>query len=183
MSGSKRLSQAISEGDGISFIASVDGPDAARAAEREGAKAVLVHTADRAAIETVAAATSLPVLLYFADEEADAVPGVDAGVVHGDVDWLERAHAALANELELAIRVDDDEELEEVLERFDPEILVLTSGRGRNERLAHVLALLSDVPAGKLAIAELDDIDQGAIDELERAGCDAVLFGAPAAAG
>jgi hypothetical protein len=182
VSGSKRLSQAISEGDGISFIASVDGPDAARAAEREGAKAVLVHVADRAAIEPVAAATSLPVLVYFADEEADVVPGVDAGVVHGDVDWLERAHAALANDLELAIRVDDDEELEEVLERFDPEILVLTSGRG-NERLAHVLALLSDVPAGKLAIAELDDVDQRAIDELERAGCDAVLFGAPAAAG
>jgi hypothetical protein len=69
-----------------------------------------------------------------------------------------------------------------VLERFDPEILVLTSGRG-NERLSHVLALLSDVPAGKLAIAELDDVDQGAIDELERAGCDAVLFGAPGTAG
>ena len=182
MSGSKRLSQAISEGDGISFIASVDGPDAARAAERDGAKAVLVHAADRAAIEPVAAATSLPVLVYFADEEADAVPGVDAGVVHGDVDWLERAQAAFANELELAIRVVDEEQLEEVLERLDPEILVLTSGRG-NERLAHVLALLSDVPAGKLAIAELDDVDQEAIDELERAGCDAVLFGAPAAAG
>jgi hypothetical protein len=182
VTGSKRLSQAISEGDGISFIASVDGPDAARAAERDGADALLVYGADQAALEPVAAATSLPVLVYLAREAAESLPGADAVVVHGDVEWLERVQAALADELELAIRVHDDEHLEEVLERLDPEILVLASGGG-GERLGHVLALLSDVPAGKLAIAELDDVDQDAIDELERAGCDAVLFGASAASG
>jgi hypothetical protein len=182
VTGSKRLSQAISEGDGISFIASVDGPEAARAAERDGAKAVLVYGADQAALEPVAAATALPVLFYFAGERAESVPGADAIVVHGDVDWLERVQADLADEFELAIRVDDDEQLEEVLERVDPEILVLASNR-ESERLARVLGLLSDVPAGKLAIAELEDVDEDAIDELERAGCDAVLFGAPAATG
>jgi hypothetical protein len=182
VSGSKRLSQAISEGDGISFIASVDGPDAARAAEREGAKAVLVHSGGETKLEAVATAVRLPVVFVFDGQRAEAIRGADACVVEGDLDALERLHVELGNDFELAIRVDDDEELEEVLERFDPEILVLTSGRG-NERLSHVLALLSDVPAGKLAIAELDDVDQGAIDELERAGCDAVLFGAPTAAG
>jgi hypothetical protein len=182
VTGSKRLSQAISEGDGISFIASVDGPEAARAAERDGAKAVLVYAVDQAALAPVAAATSLPVLFYVAGERVESVPGADAVVVQGDVDWLERVQADLADELELAIRVDDDEQLEEVLERVDPEILVLGSDRN-DARLAHVLGLLSDVPAGKLAIAELEDVDEDAIDELERAGCDAVLFGAPAAAG
>jgi hypothetical protein len=182
VTGSKRLSQAISEGDGISFIASVDGPDAARAAERDGAKALLVYGTHHAALEPVAAATSLPVMFYFADEQAEAMPGVDACVVHGGIEWLERVQADLAHELELAIRVDDDEQLEEVLERLDPEILVLASGRG-DERLSRVLDLLSDVPAGKLAIAELEHVDEDAIDELERAGCDAVLFGAPAATG
>jgi hypothetical protein len=122
------------------------------------------------------------VLFYFAVERAESMPGADAVVVHGDVDWLERVQADLADELELAIRVDDDEQLEEVLERVDPEILVLASNRD-DERLARVLGLLSDVPAGKLAIAELEDVDHAAIDELERAGCDAVLFGAPANAG
>jgi hypothetical protein len=182
VTGSKRLSQAISEGDGISFIASVDGPNAARDAERDGAKAVLVYHAAQASLESVAAATTLPVLCYFADERAESVPGADAAVVYGDVDWLERVQADLSDELELAVRVDDDEQLEEVLERVDPEILVLASGSG-NDRLSRVLDLLSDVPAGKLAIAELEHVDQDAIDELERAGCDAVLFGAPADAG
>jgi hypothetical protein len=38
-----------------------------------------------------------------------------------------------------------------------------------------VLDLLSDVPAGKLAIADVHGITQVEIDELERAGVDAVL--------
>ena len=182
MSGSKRLSQAISEGDGISFIASVDGPDAAQAAERDGAKAVLVHSGDETKLEAVATAVRLPVVFFFDGQQVDAIRGADACVVEGDLALLERWHLSLADDFELAIRVEEEDRLEEVLERFDPEILVLASGGG-NDRLGQVLALLSDVPAGKLAIAELDDVDQGAIDELERAGCDAVLFGAPAATG
>ena len=38
-----------------------------------------------------------------------------------------------------------------------------------------MLDLLSDVPAGKLAIADLNVITQVEIDALERAGVDAVL--------
>ena len=46
---------------------------------------------------------------------------------------------------------------------------------GDGDRLEHVLDLLSDLPAGKLAIADLRDATQPQIDELERAGVDAVL--------
>jgi len=170
----KRLSQAISEGDGISLIVEVDGPDAARSAEEEGANAVLVFSGHEARLEPVAHATSLPVLFYFDGERAEAVRGADACVVHGDTDWLEQVHEELTHAFELAIRIEDDEQLEEVLERFDPEILVL-AGEGGDDRLEHVLHLLSDVPAGKLAIAEVGGVTAEEIRELERAGCDAVL--------
>jgi hypothetical protein len=122
------------------------------------------------------------VVFFFDGQQVDAIRGADACVIEGDLELLEHWHWDLADEFELAIRVEEEDRLHEVLERFDPEILVLASGRG-DERLERVLDLLSDVPAGKLAIAELDDVDQEAIDELERAGCDAVLFGAPASAG
>ena len=41
-----------------------------------------------------------------------------------------------------------------------------------------LLALLHDVPAGKLAIAELQDATPDDVAELERAGVDAVLVAA-----
>ena len=41
--------------------------------------------------------------------------------------------------------------------------------------LDRVLELLHDVPAGKLAIAELADASRDDVEELERAGVDAVL--------
>ena len=40
-----------------------------------------------------------------------------------------------------------------------------------------MLELLPDVPAGKLAIAELVDATREDVEELERAGVDAVLVG------
>jgi hypothetical protein len=39
-----------------------------------------------------------------------------------------------------------------------------------------VLDLLSNVPAGKLAIADVGAVTQAELDELERAGVDAVLM-------
>ena len=44
--------------------------------------------------------------------------------------------------------------------------------------LERLLDLLPDVPAGKLAIAELPRPSRDDVDELERAGVDAVLVGA-----
>ena len=66
-------------------------------------------------------------------------------------------------------------ELDEGIERFDPEVFVLAS-RNADEPLQHVLDLLSDVPAGKLVIADTGGATtQDELDELERAGIDAVL--------
>ena len=176
MTSATRLSQAISEGGGISLIVEVDGADSARAAEGGGANAVLVRSREES-LRPIAAATSLPVVFFFDGERAEAVQGADAYVVHGGTGWLEQVHAELAHSAELAILIDDEEQLEEVLERLDPAILLLTPGRG-DDRLPHVLGLLSDVPAGKLAIADLPGATPAEIHELERAGCDAVVVGA-----
>jgi indole-3-glycerol phosphate synthase len=65
--------------------------------------------------------------------------------------------------------VRDEEELEQALEELDPELFVLAGG------LEEVLDLLAEVPAGKLAIAELPTTTAEEIEELERAGMDAVI--------
>ena len=165
MTPSRRLSQAISEGDGISLIVQVERPDAARAAEADGAEAVL---APGDAIAAIRDATSLPVVSYLGDS-----PDGDACIVGADADW-EHLHEL---DIEIVVRVEQADELEEALERHDPEIFVLACGNSA-ERLERILDLLSDVPAGKLAIAELPGVTRDEIDELERAGCDAVLLGA-----
>lgn len=157
VTGPRRLSQAISEGDGISLIVAVDGPEAAQRAEADGAEALLAE-GDLGAIR---AASGLPIL-------TSGESAADARVV--------RAHDMfeLSDGVELVVRVENDEELEAVLERLDPELIVL-SARDAEDPLQHVLDLLSDVPAGKLAIADLREVTQIEIDELERAGVDAVL--------
>ena len=58
MTGARRFSQAISEGDGISVVVPVDGPGSARAAEEQGAEALALHEA----VHQVREATSLPLL-------------------------------------------------------------------------------------------------------------------------
>ena len=90
---------------------------------------------------------------------------------------LEHAYrAALDLGLECAVEVRDDEELEAALERVDPEIFLLAAGDGGDEGpLERALDLLQDVPAGKLAIAELPVSGRDEVAELERAGMDAVI--------
>ena len=166
MTPSRRLSQAISEGDGISLIVPVEQPEAARAAESDGAEALLARGT---AIPAIRKATSLPVVSYF----ESGAPAGDACIVGTEADW-EHLHAL---DVEIVVRVEHEDELEQALERHDPEIFVLAGGEA-DERLERVLSLLSDVPAGKLAIAELSRVTREEIDELERAGCDAVLVGA-----
>jgi indole-3-glycerol phosphate synthase len=80
--------------------------------------------------------------------------------------------------VELVVLVAREEELEEALEHFDPELFVLAAPEA-DDALAHVLDLLSDVPAGKLAIADIAGVTAEQIDELERAGFDAVLVREP----
>ena len=59
---------------------------------------------------------------------------------------------------------------------FDPEVFLLSVREDADDDpLAVVLELLQDVPAGKLAIAELRDATPDDVSELERSGMDAVL--------
>jgi hypothetical protein len=155
------LSHAIAEGDGISLVALVSDAETARAAEANGAEAVAV-VGDLAAVRE---ATTLPILCFWVSAGQDEIRHADACVVRAsDAEQVEAGA-----DLELALWVDDEEQLEEVLERFDPELLLL------NGTFESVLDLLADVPAGKLVIAELQETDEAVFEELERAGVDAVI--------
>src|SRR5204862_1144301 len=105
--------------------------------------------------------------------------GADACIVEaGSREWLEHVHLELGDRFELAVRIHDEDHLEAALEDFDPELFVLAA-RDEDDPLEHVLELLPDIPAGKLAIAELPVAGREEVAELERAGVDAVIVGAP----
>jgi indole-3-glycerol phosphate synthase len=181
VTGSRRLSQALSEGDGISVLVNVADAATAAAAEEQGAEGLVL---DRPA-PGVRDATGLPVLFRGESPDAASAAGADAWVLiaehhHDEEDELEEHYArALELGLECVIDVRDEEELETVLERVDPEIFLLSSREADDEEdaLDRVLELLPDVPAGKLAIAELPASTREEIVSLERAGVDAVLVG------
>ena len=162
MPGSRRLSQRISEGDGIAVIVCVDDAGSARDAEQQGAKAVAVA----APIDGIRSATTLPLLWIGggAPVEADAVA-------------IRPEDEVAATHLEAVVDVRDEEELELALERLDPEIFLLRADRIDDEAdpVDAVLELLPDVPAGKLAIAQVDVTSRDEVLALERAGIDAVL--------
>jgi NAD(P)H-dependent flavin oxidoreductase YrpB (nitropropane dioxygenase family) len=173
------LSQAISEGDGISLIATVRSAEGARAAEDAGAEGLILTAAEAGVSEE----TGLPILWRGGSPEAAASGGADAWVVvlaeaDDDEGSLEALHGRL-NELglELVVEVRDEEEVELALERLDPEIFLLSGGAGDadEEPLDRVLALLPDVPAGKLAIAATPATSREDVVALERAGVDGVL--------
>ena len=162
MAAPRRLSQAISEGDGISLIVEVDGAASAEEAENAGAKAI-VHGLGGGDARHIRAATTVPLIVFGED-------------THGVADACVVSVGAQAPQVdtELVFNVTNDEELEEVLERHDPEILLLAPG---GDGVEPVLELLADVPAGKLAIGVLWNPAADELAELERAGCDAVLVG------
>ncbi len=162
MPGSRRLSQRISEGDGISIIVCVADAAAAQHAEAQGAEAVAVS----ASIDGIREATSLPLLWIGGSTPADA----DAICIRPHDD-PEHDH------LESVVDVRDDEELELALERLDPEIFLLNAHHIDEDvdPLDAVLELLPDVPAGKLAIAQVEVSTREEVLALERAGVDAVL--------
>jgi NAD(P)H-dependent flavin oxidoreductase YrpB (nitropropane dioxygenase family) len=160
--GSRRLSQRISEGDGIAIIVCIHDADGAREAEREGAKALAVE----GAIDGIRAATSLPLLWIGTGTPSD----VDAVTIRPEDDHVH-------GELEAVVDVRDEEELELALEELDPEIFLLSAHEIDEDAdpLDAVLELLPDVPAGKLAIARVDVTSRDEVLSLERAGIDAVL--------
>jgi indole-3-glycerol phosphate synthase len=186
-----RFSQAISEGDGISVIPLLDGDVAtlAAAAELAGAEAVAVRSP--AEVERVRAASELPVLVLELIGRAEALrdmhaAGADACVlvfeqVADDDVLLEDLYAEAAElELDCALDVRDEDELEQALERVDPEILILSERDPEKgeEELERTLDLLPDVPAGKLVISGSRVVAREQVLALERAGVDAVLVGA-----
>jgi hypothetical protein len=177
----RRFSQAVSEGDGISLIARVSAADDVSRVENEGAEAVLVTAQDDGALAQIRDATNLPVLVAWPSGAGGPPPHVDACLL--DVGDDLGALAALTDELggayELAFRIDDEDRLEEALEELDPEIVVLAAPDAHGEEaLDRVLDLLPDVPAGKLAIAEVAGAAQEEVGALERAGFDGVIVDA-----
>jgi len=173
----RRLSQAIAEGDGISVLVEVGSGDAARRAQQRGAEGVVV----RGAHTMLGREVALPLLAYGPAPE-EAAESAAAAVVLAIEDEDDEALRGLADRcldlgLEVVVRIRDDEELERVLEHLDPEIVLLSAERAVTEQAAldRLLELLPDVPAGKLAIAELADASREDVEELERAGVDAVL--------
>jgi indole-3-glycerol phosphate synthase len=178
VNGARRFSQAISEGDGISIVVPVTDPDGARQAEDEGAEAIAIH----GAVHAVREATSLPLLWRPHGQPRDAhAAEADACVLvyaelEDDDGRLEGAYReAVELGLECAIEVRDEEELAAALERLDPEIFLLAGAGGDEGPLEWALDLLQDVPAGKLAIADLPVSGRDEVAELERAGMDAVI--------
>lgn len=179
MSAGRSFSHAIAEGDGISVVAAVEDAEAARAAEGQRAEALVVN-GDPGSLRE---ATGLPILwradsaIERAAEVADAVTLTLPEDEDDDHEPARRRHEeALAVGLDCAVEARTEEELERALEVLDPEIFLLAPPPGApHERLEAVLDLLAEVPAGKLAIADLTVTTEDEVHELERAGVDAVI--------
>ena len=178
MTAERRFSHAIAEGDGISVIAAVEDADAARAAEAQRAEALVVSR-DPAVLRE---ATGLPILwraevdLEQAAQTADAVVLALSDEEGQEIREQQRHQQALDLGLDCVVEVQTEEELERALELLEPEIFLLVpSPDAPDGPLEAVLELLAEVPAGKLAIADLAVTTEHEVHELERAGCDAVI--------
>jgi indole-3-glycerol phosphate synthase len=179
--GERRFSLAISEGDGISVIVDVDDPESARAAAAQGAEAIVVS----GEVGDLRAVTELPILWRASGSPTEAaLAGADAWLVAvedagEDEEWLARQHAeAMELGLDFVVEVRSVEQLELALERLDPEIFLLAARDGLDtDALSQALELLPDIPAGKLAVADVGVSSREQVDELERAGVDAVIVG------
>ena len=176
----RRFSQAISEGDGISVLVEVHDVESARLAEAQRAEAIVL----RGPIDGIREATELPLLWRGAGPlEAAARAAADACLLvvadhreDGELEALQAEATSLG--LESVVEVRNEEELEVALERLDPEIFLLSrSANDDEDALERALDLLPDIPAGKLAIAEVPVSTRAQVDELERAGVDAVIVG------
>ena len=182
MRAERLFSQVIAEGDGISLVLATDNAEELASAGEGGADAVVVTSSPPGAAE-------LPVLFRAGRSPDGALAaGADAWVLPAeradDVDRLAHLYEqVVAAGLDCVVEVVDEEQLAHVLERVDPEVFLLSSRESdAAERLEEVLSLLHDVPAGKLAVADLGGLDRDTLGELERAGFDAVIVRAEALA-
>jgi indole-3-glycerol phosphate synthase len=172
----RRLSQAISEGDGISVLVEVRDDESARAATEQGAEGLVL----RGGPSPLGDGSSLPVLAYGSTVLGAAEASADAVVLMADAGDDEvlvglADHAAELG-LEWVVKVRNEDDLGRVLTSLDPEILLIAAeGADDHAQLDLLLGLLPDIPAGKLAIADLPGANRAEIEELERAGVDAVI--------
>jgi indole-3-glycerol phosphate synthase len=176
VSGSRRLSQAISEGDGISILVEVRDREGARGAVGDGADGIVL----RGLVEGARDAAQLPLLVYGPSLSDAADAAADAVVLAADDDTeglLGLMDQAADLGLECVVSVRDEDDLDLALEHLDPEILLLCADEADDDEtpVDRVLTLLHDVPAGKLAIADLAGATRADVEELERAGVDAVV--------
>ena len=163
------------------MIVDVGDPESARAAAAQGAEAIVV----RSEVGDLRAVTDLPILWRASGSPAEAaLAGADAWLVAvedagEDGDWLARQHAeAVELGLDCVVEVRSEEQLELALERLDPEIFLLAAREGEDtDAMSQALELLPDIPAGKLAVADVGVSSREQVDELERAGVDAVIVG------
>ncbi len=174
--GARRLSQAIAEGDGISLLVEVADLSEGAAVGARGAEGLVLRGGSAAPAE----AGRLPVLAFGLSPDAAAAARADAVVLVAATDPEELELLARRAEelgLEIVVRVSDEDDVERVLEEVDPEILLLSADAAKDDQhpLDRLLELLPDVPAGKLAIADLGSATREEIEELERAGVDAVV--------
>src|SRR2546423_12541395 len=121
MSRQRRLSQAISEGDGISLIVPAADAEAARTAEAQGAEGVVV---DRELVG-LREATGLPILWRASGSPAEALSmGADACLVSAEAieeegAGIERRYAeALDLGLDCVVEVRDPNGLQQALDRL-----------------------------------------------------------------
>jgi indole-3-glycerol phosphate synthase len=176
-----RFSQAISEGDGISVIPVLDGDVEALAAlaEKAGAEAIMVRADD---VARARSGSGLPIVARDGDPRAVSSDGGDALVLayeaapeDGELETLYGLARGLG--LDCPVDVHDEEALEDVLERVDPDIVLISErGLGPDEDdLDRTLDLLADVPAGKLVVSDARIVSREQVLALERAGVDAIL--------
>lgn len=178
----RRFSHAIADGEGISVVVAVADAGAARTAERQRAEALVV-AGDPSPLRE---ATALPILwrgdapVERAAEVADAFVLVFEALEDDEGRLEEEYRRVVELGLDCVIDVRNENELEAALERVDPEILLLSprDAATRDSPIECVLGLLKDVPAGKLAIADLPLTTAAEVEELERAGVDAVIVDA-----
>ena len=176
MTDARRLSQAISEGDGISVIVQVDRIDDVRAAEAQGAEGIALRRGIDGLPDGDDAAGALARRPrgHAAQESCDA---------HALIVWAERRRATArrcttrsAEDMELVVAVsnEDDARARGRARRADLPALARRGDRDQHA-IDRVIELLPDVPAGKLAIAQVDVESRDEVVALERAGFDAVL--------
>ena len=150
-----KLSQAIAEGDGISFVVEVADAPSARAAESQGADAL----AALANANAVRVSSALPLLHLGRMFDAQG-SAAEAVVIKPDLAMWDEAHAF---SLECVVRVSQSSEIERSLHYFDPEVFLLSvPDDADDDPLTVLLELLHD--------ATPEDVS-----ELERSGVDAVL--------